>query len=238
MVAAARPVAAAGRPIVIFPQGTRAPSGVRLPYQPGVAALYQALNLPIVPAAVNSGMFWGRRSFIKRPGRITLEFLEPLPPGLPRRRLMAELEARIETATAALEREAEFCPAEAGGSAERGRQADRLNRHRAPLMCPADRRRRRVVPGDDPHPLVELGDDVSRPMAGFEKRHAVFAARGEHAVARLLHLGRIGFAPQRGVAERQPQIARSHFREAEAWDGADRFAVGDALGAFQLHAEQ
>jgi 1-acyl-sn-glycerol-3-phosphate acyltransferase len=107
MVAAARRVAAAGRPIVIFPQGTRAPPCAHLPYQPGVAALYQALDLPIVPAAVNSGMFWGRRSFIKRPGRITIEFLEPLPTGLPRRRLMAELEARIETATTALEREAE-----------------------------------------------------------------------------------------------------------------------------------
>jgi 1-acyl-sn-glycerol-3-phosphate acyltransferase len=107
MVAAARTIAAAGRPIVIFPQGTRASPGARVPYQPGVAALYQALDLPIVPAAVNSGMFWGRRSFLKRPGRIVIEFLDPLPPGLPRRRFMAELEARIETATTALEREAE-----------------------------------------------------------------------------------------------------------------------------------
>jgi 1-acyl-sn-glycerol-3-phosphate acyltransferase len=107
MVAAARRAAAEGRPIVIFPQGTRVAPGAWLPYQPGAAALYQALKLPLVPAAVNSGRFWGRRSFVKRPGRIVLEFLEPIPPGWPRRRLMAELEQRIETATVALERQAE-----------------------------------------------------------------------------------------------------------------------------------
>jgi 1-acyl-sn-glycerol-3-phosphate acyltransferase len=107
MVAAARPIAAAGRPIVIFPEGTRTAPGTRLPYQPGVAALYQALGLPLVPAAVNSGLFWGRRSFVKRPGRIVLEFLEPIPPGWPRRRLMPELERRIEKATAMLIRDSE-----------------------------------------------------------------------------------------------------------------------------------
>jgi 1-acyl-sn-glycerol-3-phosphate acyltransferase len=106
LLRAARVAAAAGRPIVIFPEGTRTAPGRKLPYQPGVAALYQALAVPLVPAAVNSGLFWGRRSFWKRPGRITLQFLDPIPPGRPRRALMAELERRIESATAALEREA------------------------------------------------------------------------------------------------------------------------------------
>jgi 1-acyl-sn-glycerol-3-phosphate acyltransferase len=110
MVAASRPVAAEGRPIVIFPEGTRVAPGARRPYQPGVAALYQALAVPLVPAAVNSGYFWGRRSFLKRPGRIVLEFLDPIPAGWPRRRVMAELEQRIETATAALLREAQTAP--------------------------------------------------------------------------------------------------------------------------------
>ena len=105
MLARARPVAAAGRPIVIFPEGTRVGPGERRSYQPGVAALYQALALPLVPAAVNSGLYWGRRSFVKRKGRIVLEFLEPIPPGRTRPRLMAELERRIEAATAALLRE-------------------------------------------------------------------------------------------------------------------------------------
>src|SRR6266851_1641911 len=106
MVTAARRAAAAGRPVVIFPEGTRTAPGHRLAYQPGVAALYQALQLPVVPAAVNSGLYWGRRSFVKRPGRIALAFLPPIPPGLLRREMMSELEARIEAGTAALERAA------------------------------------------------------------------------------------------------------------------------------------
>jgi 1-acyl-sn-glycerol-3-phosphate acyltransferase len=106
MVAQARATVIQGRPIVIFPEGTRVAPGAHLPYQPGVAALYQALGFPVVPAALNSGLFWGRRSFLKHRGRITLEFLEPIPPGWPRQRLMPELERRIETGTAALLREA------------------------------------------------------------------------------------------------------------------------------------
>ncbi|HTZ35452.1 MAG TPA: lysophospholipid acyltransferase family protein [Stellaceae bacterium] len=108
MVADARRAVAMGRPVVIFPQGTRTAPGLpasRVPYQPGIAALYRELGVPLVPAAVNSGLYWGRRAFRKRPGRMVLEFLDPIPPGLPRREVMAALEARIETATAALERE-------------------------------------------------------------------------------------------------------------------------------------
>jgi len=112
LIAAARPIVDEGRPIVIFPEGTRVAPGARRPYQPGVAALYQVLATPVVPAAVNSGLFWGRRSFVKYPGRIVIEFLEPIPPGWPRRRLMAELEQRIETATAALLCEAQPAPTE------------------------------------------------------------------------------------------------------------------------------
>jgi 1-acyl-sn-glycerol-3-phosphate acyltransferase len=107
MTAAAKAAVAEGRPIVIFPQGTRtAPGDASAPYQPGVAALYQGLGLPLVPAAVNSGLYWGRRSFLKRPGRAVISLLPPIPPGLPRRGLMVELERRIEAETAALEREA------------------------------------------------------------------------------------------------------------------------------------
>ena len=113
MLAKARPIAASGRPIVIFPEGTRVAPGERRPYQPGVAALYQVLSLPLVPAAVNSGLYWGRRSFIKRKGRIVLEFLDPIPPGLPRPQLMSELERRIETAAAALLQEGRTAQREA-----------------------------------------------------------------------------------------------------------------------------
>jgi 1-acyl-sn-glycerol-3-phosphate acyltransferase len=102
MVAAGERAAAEGRPIVIFPEGTRTAVGARRPYQPGVAALYRQLALPLVPVAVNSGLFWGRRQFLKRPGRITVEILPALPPGRERHAVMAELEERIEAATARL----------------------------------------------------------------------------------------------------------------------------------------
>lgn len=102
LVARARAALAEGRPIVIFPEGTRTAIGQRPPYHPGVAALYSELGLPVVPVAVNSGLFWGRRSFMKRPGRIVLEFLPALPAGLERRRFLAELQDRIEAASARL----------------------------------------------------------------------------------------------------------------------------------------
>lgn len=97
MTAAAKQAAAAGRHLLIYPQGTRVAPGQRRPYHPGIAALYAQLGLPVVPVALNSGLFWGRRAFTKRAGTITVAFLEPIPPGLPRRAFMAELEARLES---------------------------------------------------------------------------------------------------------------------------------------------
>lgn len=102
MVAAAEAAKAAARPIVIFPQGTRIAVGASAPYLPGVAALYNQLEIPCVPIALNSGLFWPRRSFLRRPGTIVLEFLDPIPAGLQRRAFLAMLEERIETATARL----------------------------------------------------------------------------------------------------------------------------------------
>jgi len=102
MVVQAQRVAAAGRTIVIFPQGTRAAVGAKKPYLPGIAALYQQLKLPVVPVAINSGVFWGRRHFLRRPGTVLVEILPPIPPGRPRRAFMTELEHSIETATDAL----------------------------------------------------------------------------------------------------------------------------------------
>jgi 1-acyl-sn-glycerol-3-phosphate acyltransferase len=106
MVTQARARAAEGRKIVIFPQGTRTAPGTHRPYLPGVAALYDRLGLPVVPVALNSGLFWGRRAFLKRPGTIAVEFLEPIAPGMERRAFMAELERRIEEASDRLAREA------------------------------------------------------------------------------------------------------------------------------------
>lgn len=107
MIAEARVVVAQGRPIVIFPEGTRTAVGHHREFHPGVAALYRQLDLPVVPVAVNSGLFWSRRSFVRRPGRIIVEALPPVPPGLERKKFLAELQERIETATARLVAEAE-----------------------------------------------------------------------------------------------------------------------------------
>ncbi len=97
---------AQGRNIVIFPQGTRTAPGAKRPYLPGVAALYGQCDVPVVPVALNSGMFWPRRKFVKRSGTVVLEFLPPIMPGLNRREFAAQLEERIETATRKIEAEA------------------------------------------------------------------------------------------------------------------------------------
>lgn len=93
---------AAGRQIVIFPEGTRTAPGSSRPYQPGVAALYARTTIPAIPVATDSGRFWGRRAFLKRPGVITIELGEPIPPGLDRKAFLATLRDRIEPASLAL----------------------------------------------------------------------------------------------------------------------------------------
>ncbi len=90
------------RPILIFPEGTRSAVGAKVRYQAGVAALYSALDVPLVPVAVNSGLFWGRRAFRKRPGLIVVEILPAIAPGGDRRAVLAGLEAQVEEATARL----------------------------------------------------------------------------------------------------------------------------------------
>jgi 1-acyl-sn-glycerol-3-phosphate acyltransferase len=96
MAAEAKRALDEGRPIVIFPEGTRKQPGDAPDYKPGVAALYALLGVPCVPVAHNSGLFWN--GFLKRPGRIVVEFLDPIPPGLARQTFMEELEERTEAA--------------------------------------------------------------------------------------------------------------------------------------------
>jgi 1-acyl-sn-glycerol-3-phosphate acyltransferase len=94
--------AAAGREVLIFPEGTRRPPGAPPDYKPGAVALYEGLGLPCVPVALNSGLYWPRRQLSRYPGTITVEILDPLPAGLPRAAFKAELQSRIEAASSRL----------------------------------------------------------------------------------------------------------------------------------------
>ncbi len=87
------------RNIIIFPQGTRVPVGAsveKYPYQAGIAALYLSCNVPVVPAALNSGLYWPKHKVMKEAGTIKLKFLEPIMPGLPKKEFLAKLERMIE----------------------------------------------------------------------------------------------------------------------------------------------
>jgi len=96
-----------GRTVVIFPEGTRTVPGEKTPYQPGIAAMYKSATHPVVPVALNSGCFWGRRDFIKRPGKIVVEILPPIAPGLKAREFLNQLESQIEDTSERLRLEAE-----------------------------------------------------------------------------------------------------------------------------------
>jgi len=98
MVRDANDAFAEGRQIIIFPEGTRVAPGTHKPYQPGIAALYGQLNVPVIPVALNSGLYWGRKAWVKKPGRILIRYLPAIPPGLDRKTFMAELERRLEPA--------------------------------------------------------------------------------------------------------------------------------------------
>jgi 1-acyl-sn-glycerol-3-phosphate acyltransferase len=88
-----------GRQLMIFPEGTRRPPGAEPAYKFGVAHLYTQLGLPCVPVALNSGLYWPRRKFLRRPGTIRVEILPPIMPGLPADVFLARLKSDIETAS-------------------------------------------------------------------------------------------------------------------------------------------
>jgi 1-acyl-sn-glycerol-3-phosphate acyltransferase len=97
-----------GGQLIIYPQGTRVAPGAALPYKPGTAALYGELGQPCVPVAANVGLFWPRAGLDLRPGRAVVEFLAPLPPGLPKEEFLRRIEAAIEPASDRLMAEAGF----------------------------------------------------------------------------------------------------------------------------------
>ncbi|WP_102960909.1 lysophospholipid acyltransferase family protein [Mangrovicella endophytica] len=106
MVEGAEKAIAEGRQIVIFPEGTRVQPGAAPQYRPGVFRLYEALGLPVVPVALNSGLYWPRRKFVRRPGTIRAEFLTVIPPGLERDDFLERVSFEIEIRSDALIRKA------------------------------------------------------------------------------------------------------------------------------------
>ncbi len=100
---------AEGRQIVVFPQGTRVEVGTNKPYQPGIAALYGQLNVPVFPVALNSGLVWGRNEFVKRKGKIVLQFLPAVRQGLSKEEFLDELSGQIDSATDRLVHEGLLC---------------------------------------------------------------------------------------------------------------------------------
>jgi 1-acyl-sn-glycerol-3-phosphate acyltransferase len=105
MTARTRQEIARSRQIVIFPEGTRRPPGAEPHYLPGVAYLYAETGLACVPVALNSGLFWPRRSLCRYPGTVLVEVLDPIAPGLDRRAFLAQLQSVLEQATERLVQE-------------------------------------------------------------------------------------------------------------------------------------
>ena len=106
MLTDAKARVAENREVLIFPEGTRSTPGASPDYKPGFVALYESLQLPCVPVALNSGLYWPRRKFMRYPGTIIVEILDVLPPGMPRAAFKAEVEAQIEASSQRLIAEA------------------------------------------------------------------------------------------------------------------------------------
>lgn len=90
---------AAGRQIILFPEGTRRAPGAEPAYKWGIVHLYDTLKVPVLPIALNSGVYWPRRKLVRRPGTIVVEVLPPILPGKPKEAFLAELRETIETAS-------------------------------------------------------------------------------------------------------------------------------------------
>jgi 1-acyl-sn-glycerol-3-phosphate acyltransferase len=99
MTRRARDAVRGGAQIIIFPEGTRTPPGAPPAYKTGIAQIYVTCGVPCLPIALNSGLFWPRRTFMRYPGTLVVEFLDPLPPGLSRDEFLTRVRTGIEEAT-------------------------------------------------------------------------------------------------------------------------------------------
>ena len=84
------------RSVAIFPEGTRVKPGTKISYKPGLLFLAQNIKVPVVPVALNTGLFWGKNSFLRYRGKVIVEFLKPMPDNLDKKEYMSLLEQRIE----------------------------------------------------------------------------------------------------------------------------------------------
>lgn len=91
-----------GESVLIFPEGTRTRPGEHTDYKPGIVALYNHCDAPVIPMALNSGYFWGKNQLTKTPGKIVFEFLPALPAGLPKDEFLTQLRGAIDAASAQL----------------------------------------------------------------------------------------------------------------------------------------
>jgi 1-acyl-sn-glycerol-3-phosphate acyltransferase len=106
IASAAKPVFAVGRQVFIYPEGTRRLPGAPPKYKQGAAALYTETGVACLPVAVNTGLFWRRHSFLRRPGVAVIEYLPVIAPGLGRAEFSKRLQSTIETACGRLNAEA------------------------------------------------------------------------------------------------------------------------------------
>ncbi|MBI5321686.1 lysophospholipid acyltransferase family protein [Bradyrhizobium sp.] len=102
MTRRARNAVRSGCQLVIYPEGTRRAPGAPADYKTGFAQIYSACGVQCLPVALNSGLFWPRRTFMRYPGTLVVEFLDPLPPGLPKDEFIVRVRAAIEEATGRL----------------------------------------------------------------------------------------------------------------------------------------
>ncbi|MGZ3409780.1 MAG: lysophospholipid acyltransferase family protein [Xanthobacteraceae bacterium] len=107
LIARVRAALSQGRQVIVFPEGTRRPPGAEPDYKLGVVQLYTSSGAACLPVALNSGMFWPRRSFLRYPGTVIVEILPPIPAGLPRAVFFRRLQNDLETATNRLIAEAQ-----------------------------------------------------------------------------------------------------------------------------------
>ncbi|MBV1701676.1 MAG: 1-acyl-sn-glycerol-3-phosphate acyltransferase [Hyphomicrobiales bacterium] len=122
--ARAREVLANGRQFLIYVEGTRRPAGAPPSYKFGATHIYRETNTPCLPVALNTGLFWPRRSFMRYPGTIVIEFLDIIPPGLDKNEFAQQLESSIETACNRLNAEAVAAHPARAALLAKGAQAD------------------------------------------------------------------------------------------------------------------